>query len=70
MAMVSGVSPLGAGSISAMRQQSSIVAGSGGSMMVFSKRSEVCDVGLTRKNDTVDQRLNELQNRRLHELKF
>jgi len=38
--------------------------------MVFSKRSEVCDVGLTRKNDTVDQRLNKLQNRRLHEIEI
>ena len=26
--------------------------------------------GLTRKNDTVDQRLNELQNRRLHEIEI
>ena len=32
--------------------------------------SRVCDVGLTRKNGTVNQRLNELQNRRLHQIEI
>jgi hypothetical protein len=38
--------------------------------LAFGKRSGVCDVGLTRKNGTVDQRLNELQNRRLHKIEI
>lgn len=60
--MVSPVSPLGGApsSRSAMRQQSSIVAPSGGKLdgldRAYRKRSGVVDVGLTRNNGArVDQ---------------
>ncbi len=57
-----------------MRQQSSIVAASGeaddGLNLTLGKRGGVPDVGLTSKNGTVNQRLNELQNRRLHEIEI
>ena len=73
--MVSPASPLGGGSISPMRQQSSIVAASGGSTMVLDlawrKRSGVGEVGLTRNNGAqTDQGLDELQNQRALEIEI